>query len=107
MWDVRDHPDATAEYEALSARERVAVDNAIVKLKATGSALGYPHSSNVKGANKLRELRPRGGRSVTRPFYRQFGNVFVIGAYGPEAESDPKGFKRACKLAEARLNTIT
>lgn len=68
--------------------------------------LPFPHSSSVKGAYKLRELRPRGGRSVIRPLYRQFGDTFVIGAYAPEAETDRKGFDRACRAAENRLESI-
>ena len=106
MWGVVDHPDAEGEYKKLGAREAVAVDNAIATLKELGPKLPFPHSSAVKGADKLRELRPRGGRSVTRPLYRRIGDVFVIGAYGPEAESDPKGFARACRAAEQRLSQI-
>lgn len=106
MWGVVDHPEAEPEYEGLDSREALAVDNAIEKLKNAGPQLGYPHSSAVKGADKLRELRPRSGRSVTRAFYRQFGGVFVIGAYGPEAEHDPKGFKRACRAAQKRLGEV-
>lgn len=106
MWNVLNHPDAEGEYAKLDARESVAVDNAIAKLKALGPKLPFPHSSAVKGYDKLRELRPRGGRSVTRPLYRRIGDVFVVGGYGPEAESDPKGFARACRAAEQRLNQI-
>jgi len=32
--------------------------NAIDKLGALGPALPYPHSSDVRGADRLRELRP-------------------------------------------------
>lgn len=106
MWSVVDHPDAEGEYRKLGAREAVAVDNAIAKLQELGPKLGFPHSSAVKGADKLRELRPRSGRSVTRPLYRRIDDVFVIGAYGPEAEGDPKGFTRACRAAERRLDEI-
>lgn len=106
MWGVVVHGEAESEYEALDAREALAVDNAIDKLKNAGPRLGFPHSSAVKGADKLRELRPRGGRSITRVFYRQFGDVFVIGAYGPEAEHDPRGFKRACRAAQKRLDEV-
>lgn len=104
MWSVVDHPDAEAEYRRLDSREAVAIDNAIAKLRNAGPRLPYPHSSDIRGADKLRELRPRGGRSVTRALYRQFGDVFVIGAYGPEAQHDPRGFKKACSAAEERLN---
>ena len=106
MWSVLDHPEAEGEYGRLDAREAAAVDSVVAKLKELGPTLPFPHSSAVKGADKLRELRPRGGRSVTRPLYRRFDDVFVIGAYGPEAESDPKGFRRACRAAERRLAQI-
>lgn len=106
MWNVVVHPDAEREFRALDAREASAVTNAVEKLKNAGPMLPYPHSSSVKGAKKLRELRPRSGRSPTRALYRQFGSVFVIGAYGPEAQHDPRGFARACKAAERRLEQI-
>lgn len=106
VWKVVDHPEAAVEYKALSLSEAAAVDNAIMKLETSGPQLPYPHSSSVRGADKLRELRPRGGRSPTRPLYRQIGDVFVIGAYGPEAESDRRGFNRACRAAEKRLAQI-
>ncbi|KIP53143.1 hypothetical protein SD72_04720 [Leucobacter komagatae] len=85
----------------------MAVDNAIAKLRAIGPALGFPHSSAVKGTYRLRELRPRGGRSITQALYRQFGDRFVIGAYGPEEAGEPAAFTRACELAEARLESLT
>lgn len=106
MWPVHPHPEAEAEYAALNTREAVAIDNAVRKLEVLGPQLPYPHSSDVRGAVQLRELRPRAGRSVTRALYRQIGDVFVIGAYGPEAEYDPRGFKKACRVAVRRLNEI-
>ena len=33
--------------------------NAVTKLQAIGPSLGYPHSSAVRDAARLRELRPR------------------------------------------------
>ena len=81
------HPDAEAEYAALSAREAAAVDNAVGKLRVAGPRLPYPHSSDVRGTRKLRELRPRGGRSITRGLYRQIGAVFVIGVYRPSSHA--------------------
>lgn len=103
MWKVVDHPDAEAEFQQLDARDAAQVTNVITKLKVSGPRLPFPHSSNVAGAHKLRELRPGRGRSVIRPLYRQIGSVFVIGAYGPEAQYDKKGFKKACRSAEERL----
>ncbi len=57
----------------------------------------------MRGADRLRELRPRGGRSPWRAFYRQVGDEFVVAAVGPEAEVDQLGFAAACRRAKARL----
>jgi hypothetical protein len=86
----------------LSIREHGAMLTALVTLKALGVDLNYPHSSQVKGT-KLRELRPRAGRSPWRAFYRRVGDVLVVGAIGPEAEHDRRGFQRAIDLAEQRI----
>ena len=75
------------------------------KLVALGPDLPYPHSSAVQQADRLRELRPRAGRSPWRAFYRRIGDEFVIGAIGPDAE-DRRGFERAVRAAEDRLNKI-
>jgi hypothetical protein len=57
----------------------------------------------VHDADRLRELRPRAGRSAWRALYRQVGEVFVVAAVGPEARSDPRGFERAVRRALQRL----
>lgn len=72
-------------------------------LAAIGSALGHPHTSQVRGAEHLRELRPRPGRSPWRAFYRRLGDELVIGGIGPEAEVNPRGFRAAVATAERRL----
>ena len=100
------HPAAAAERVTLEIRERVAVDNAVEKLRAIGIALGSPQSSKIRGAAKLRELRPRAGRSRTRVLYARVRDSFVIVAIGPEAGVDPRGFKHAVAVAEARLGEI-
>src|SRR5436305_2552022 len=100
------HPEAVKELDQLPATERVAILNAVEKLRALGPALGYPHSSAVRDADRLRELRPRAGRSPWRAFYRQVGKAFVVAAIGPEAEVDPRGFKRAVAVAESRLSEV-
>ena len=97
------HPDAEAELGDLPTREKVAVDNVVEKLKALGTQLGYPHCSAVQGAEKLRELRPRSGRSPWRAFYRRVSDVIVIASIGPEAKVDRKGFDAAVRKAERRL----
>jgi hypothetical protein len=105
-WSVVLHPEAEIERAKLPARERLALDNAVLKLQAVGPNLGSPHSSDVRAANGLRELRPRAGRSPYRGFYRRIGDVFVLAAVGPEAEVDRRGFERAAKAAEQRLDAI-
>jgi hypothetical protein len=102
-WTVYLLPQAEAELRLLPLAERAAVLNAAKKLEALGPDLGYPHSSAVRDADRLRELRPRGGRSAWRAFYRRVGDVFVVAAVGAEAEADPRGFKRAVAAAEARM----
>ena len=80
--------------------------NAVEKLEAAGPTLPFPHQSGVQGGEKLRELRPRAGRSPWRGFYRRIGDMFVVAAVGPEAASDRRGFDRATADAVSRLETI-
>src|SRR3989442_2217515 len=107
MADVRYHPEAERELREVEASERVAIVHAVEKLEAMGSRLAYPHQSKVQGARDLRELRPRAGRSPYRAFYRQLARErFVIGAIGPEAEHDRRGFRRAVDEAQRRLDSL-
>jgi hypothetical protein len=101
---VRFTHEARREFHALPPAEREAMRNAIGKLEQAGENLAYPHSSRVRGAANLRELRPRAGRSPWRGFYRRIGAEIVIGAFGPEAQADPRGFARAVHAAEERLD---
>jgi len=71
-----------------------------------GSQLPFPHASKVRGAVAIFELRPRAGHSAWRAFYRQIGAVMVIGAIGPEAGVDARGFVRTVSLAEERLGAL-
>lgn len=105
-WSTALLPEAEKELADLPKTEGNAMVNAIEKLKALGPNLSYPHSSQVKSADSLRELRPRGGRSPNRGFYRRVGDVFVIAAIGPEAEVDRLGFQRAVNVAVERLKDL-
>jgi hypothetical protein len=104
---VRWHPDADAERDASWPEgEKVAMWNAVDKLKAAGARLGHPHSSAVKGeeGRGFRELRPRSGRSRWRPIYRQVTpDTFVVFAVGPEAQIDQGGFDGAVSRAVSRF----
>jgi hypothetical protein len=104
--DVVEHAAATAELEALPPQEYEAMQRAIEKLETFGDRLGFPHSSQVKGADRLRELRPRAGRSRMRALYRRVDKQLVIAAIGPEALHDPRGFRRAVHAAEERLASL-
>lgn len=106
MGTVRYLPGARAELGKLPPAERAALYNAVLKLQALGHALGYPHTSNVQQAEGLRELRPRQGRSPWRALYRQYGDNWVIAAICPEAQHDPRGFRRGCAAALERLNDL-
>jgi hypothetical protein len=103
MWEVVYLPEAEEERARLPARDRVAVENAVAKLRAMGSALPHPHSSKVEGWEDIRELRPQAGKSPWRPLYRSVGARFVISAIGPEAKKDRRGFEKACQCAIDRL----
>jgi len=100
--EVELHPDAASELLALPPAEQTARLNAIAKLEAIGPTLGFPHTSQVQGA-EVRELRARAGRSPWRAFYRQVGQVLRIGAIGPEAAVKPRLFQAAIKRAVERL----
>ena len=91
-------PDAEAELDAVVLADRVALTNAIEKLKVYGDRLGAPHSSSIRGVKEtLRRLRPRSGRSRWRAFYRRVGDGFVIAAIGPEAPLTPLVSAEQCR----------
>lgn len=100
--DVALHSEAEVELRRLPKHEHAAMLTAIQKLEAIGPDLPFPHSSQVKGT-KLRELRPRAGRSPWRAFYCRVGDAILVGAIGPEANADPRGFERAIRRAITRL----
>jgi hypothetical protein len=106
MW----HPKALEERDALdSARENVAANAVIDKLRVDGPALCYPHQSAVMGEGRsgLRELRPRRGRSRWRPIYcRLEHRLFAILAVGPEAGIDKAGYDRAVRAAARRYERL-
>jgi len=110
-WEVRWHPRARAEAQAIKKKNTGDYDSVITvieKLKALCPMLRYPHQSGVKGktGGGLRELRPGQGRTLWRPLYRRFGDTYVILAVGPEAQVDQTGFNSAVKDAQARRGAI-
>jgi hypothetical protein len=76
--------------EVKSRGERLAVANAVDKLRRLGEQLVPPHMKPLKGYGELRELRPRQGRSPTRPLYRRFGDSYVILAIAVKDDFEKK-----------------
>lgn len=76
----------------------------LAKLQALGPSMPYPHGSDIRGARGLWTLRPPAGRSPWRAFYRRIRDELVVGAIGPEAERNPRGFQRAVQDAQLRLD---
>lgn len=103
--DVAYHPAARQELAALPKGERSAMLHAVEKLVSLGDRLPFPHCSAVR-ESRLWELRPRGGRSPWRAFYRRVGDIMVIGAIGPDAQQDAAGFRRAAAAAEQRITDV-
>ena len=105
-----DHVEFATEMAALGRREPRefrAVFNARRMLYERGSALGYPHTSAVRGSKmSLRELRPRAGRSRYRVLYRRYGDSLVLLALAREALTDPRDFARAIVAAETRAHDL-
>ena len=99
--NVEFHPETRAEFRELRQRslaEYKAMRTAIAILQTVGAEAPFPLSSLVQGT-KLRELRPRQGRSPWRALYLRVGDVLSIGAIGPEAKHDPRGFRAAVDRA--------
>jgi len=91
------------------AADRVAIQHAGDKLVAEGPRLRFPYQSAAQGevGKGMRELRPRRGRCVWRPIYRQVDRrTFVVLAVAPEAQTDTRGFDAALSRAKARFDEL-
>ena len=100
------HPLCVGEIAELERRdfpEYRALLRALRMLAGCDGHLGYPHASAIRGreGRGLRELRPRRGRSAWRLIYRP-GRPPAVLALAPEAQRDPRGFRRAIALAQTR-----
>ena len=104
------HPALHGELRELrrSAPHEVrAIEQAMKALRLAGPNLGFPHTSAVRGAHGLRELRPRAGHGPWRILYRRGAHGIAFLALAPEALRDPRGFRRACERARARSTEVT
>lgn len=93
---------AVHELHELPVNEQTAMANAFEKLQLYGDRLAYPHSSQVQGTT-LRELRPRAGRSPWRALYQRVGDTTLVAAIIPEAQHDPRKFRRGVVNATDRI----
>lgn len=94
-------PDAVAELAMAvkSKEDRVAIFNAIDKLRQLGEQLIPPHMKPLKGPGALRELRPRQGRTDWRPIYARRGDVYVVLAVDRHANFDALTARAQQRLA--------
>jgi hypothetical protein len=105
------HVDLQRELQELARedrREYVAVRNAILKLAATDTRVGYPWTSAVRGKDGtgLRELRPRAGHSRVRVLFTHQSTLTILLALAPEGGDNPRGFHRAVLTAQHRRSTM-
>ena len=70
-WDVEYTDEFGVWWNALSEDEQEALDASVHLLEERGSALGFPHSSGVKGSKHghMRELRTQHGGRPLRTLY--------------------------------------
>lgn len=100
---VRYHHEAVEELAGIKdQKQRRAILTVVSHLFQLGDRLVMPHSRPVSGTKKLRELRPSGGQSVLRPLYAPIDDEYVVLTIGPEADTDPQGFRRAVERAQRR-----
>lgn len=72
-WLVEYHSEAIEEYNALrDSKQRKGVLTIVDILRQVGPKVTEPHMKPVQGSNKLRELRPGGGKTLVRPLYFRF-----------------------------------
>jgi len=103
-YKVQYHHKAVEELAALRDKRALKAILTIVDILARlGPKTVEPHSKAIKGARKLRELRPGGGQVAVRPIYLQLdAETFEVLAIGPEAIVDRKGFAAAVLRARER-----
>jgi hypothetical protein len=71
-----------------SKEERKAIFNVVDKLRQLGPQLVPPHVKSLQGETGLFELRPRQGRSPSRPICRRSGDDYLILAISKDHDTD-------------------
>lgn len=69
MVEVEGTEEFEAWFLALTDKDAEAVARVVGLLEEKGVALGFPHTSEIKGSQALRELRVQSGEHPLRVFY--------------------------------------
>lgn len=105
------HPEAVVDFdEQVSDKQtRKRVHTSVDVLVRSGGKAPFPVQSAVGGGDGLRELRCGGGRVTWRPIFSQIDGteLFVIWAFGPEAQVNQPGFDEAVRRARHRRDAVT
>ena len=101
MTEVVALTEFTAWYESLTDSDTEAVNRLVDLLEQHGVALGYPHSSDIKGSSiALRELRGRSGGGVIRVLYVFDPARQAVLILGGDKQGDDRFYKRLVPRAE-------
>lgn len=88
-------------YEPLDEEEQAPIYRAVALLAQHGPALGYPHSSQIKGSKyPLRELRIQDRGHVVRVFYAFDPQRQAVLLIGGDKTGDDRFYERMVPLAE-------
>jgi hypothetical protein len=105
------HPEAVVDFDdqVSDKQTRKRVHTSVDVLVRSGGKAPFPAQSAVSGGEGLRELRCGGGRVPWRPIFSQIDGteLFVIWAFGPEAQVDENGFDEAVRRAKQRRDAAT
>jgi hypothetical protein len=101
-WDVEYSDEFGNWWLSLDGREQEAVGSMVDRLTEQGTALGYPHSSQIKGARHghLRELRVQCAGRPLRVFYAFDPRRSAILLLGGDKRGDSRFYERMVAAAD-------
>jgi hypothetical protein len=111
-WEVEYTDEFESWWLTLDERGQEAVGSVVDRLAEQGTALGYPHSSQIKGARHghMRELRAQCAGRPLRVFYAFDPRRSAILLLGGDKRGDSRFYERmvavADRLYEQHLATL-
>jgi hypothetical protein len=101
-WEVEYTDEFERWWEGLDAGEQESVAASVGLLEERGPALGYPHSSDIRGTplGRLRELRVQHGGRPLRVIYAFDPRRVAILLLGGDKTGDGRFYDRVVPLAE-------